>query len=251
MNSNGLMIVCAKETFYLRGLVKRLFEEQIPAFLVSSQINDIEAHWNEANLICLYIDSEDVDDTLEHYLIDKMVDTNKRCIIIGNQNKYDFIMAEGASLVYGVLPEPLDYHYLAQIVNDFNHKVSNNELKKSILIVDDDPVFMGLVHDWLKDLYNVSMVNSGMRAIKWLASNKTDLILLDYEMPITDGRQVLEMLRNDEDTKNIPVFFLTGKDDEESVVAVMSLKPQGYLLKKIRKEEFIDRIKLFFATNMN
>ncbi len=77
-------------------------------------------------------------------------------------------------------------------------------------------------------------------------NNKADLILLDYEMPVTSGPQVLEMLRNDEDTKDIPVIFLTGKDDRESVMSVLSLKPEGYILKTSGKEEIVNTVRKFF-----
>ena len=90
------------------------------------------------------------------------------------------------------------------------------------------------------------MVTSGMRAIKWLGANKVDLILLDYEMPVTSGPQVLEMLRADDETKDIPVIFLTGNDNKESVMSVMNLKPQVYFLKTMPKDEFLNKIKVFF-----
>jgi len=90
-------------------------------------------------------------------------------------------------------------------------------------------------------------VNSGIQAIKWLAKNKVDLILLDYEMPVTSGPQVLEMLRNDPENANIPVMFLTGKGDKESVMKVLSLKPEGYFLKTIEKAELIKNLNDFFV----
>ena len=93
------------------------------------------------------------------------------------------------------------------------------------------------------------MANSGLQAIKWLGKNKADLILLDYEMPVTSGPQVLEMLRSDDDTKDIPVMFLTGKGDKESVMAVLELKPNGYFLKTIGKDELIEKLNEFFILN--
>ena len=90
------------------------------------------------------------------------------------------------------------------------------------------------------------MVNSGLQAIKWLGKNTVDLILLDHEMPVTSGPQVLEMLRSDEETRNIPVMFLTGKSDKESVMKVVALKPEGYFLKTIQKEELLENLKEFF-----
>ena len=90
------------------------------------------------------------------------------------------------------------------------------------------------------------MANSGLQAIKWLGKNKVDLILLDHEMPVTNGPQVLEMLRSDEETRNIPVIFLTGKRDKESVMAVVALKPEGYFLKDIKKDELLEKLQEFF-----
>ena len=118
-----------------------------------------------------------------------------------------------------------------------------------IMIVDDDPNYMGLVREWLKGTYKVAMANSGLQAIKWLGKNKADLILLDHEMPVTTGPQVLEMLRNDEETRRIPVIFLTGKGDKQSVMAVVALKPEGYFLKTIEKNELLEKLDEFFKTH--
>ena len=54
------------------------------------------------------------------------------------------------------------------------------------------------------------------------------------------------MLRSDEETRNIPVMFLTGKSDKESVMKVVALKPEGYFLKTIQKEELLENLKEFF-----
>jgi CheY-like chemotaxis protein len=132
------------------------------------------------------------------------------------------------------------------VVTEYISKVSAGEKRKSVLIVDDDPRYLKLVREWLKDEYKVSMANSGLQAIKWLGKNKVDLILLDHEMPITTGPQVLEMLRSDEETRSIPVIFLTGKGDKESVMAVVALKPEGYFLKTIKREELLEKLREFF-----
>ena len=105
---------------------------------------------------------------------------------------------------------------------------------------------MNLIREWLKDSYKVSMANSGLQAIKWLGINKVDLILLDHEMPITTGPQVLEMLRSEPETKGIPVIFLTGKGDKESVMQVVALKPEGYFLKTVKRDELLEKLKEFF-----
>ena len=115
------------------------------------------------------------------------------------------------------------------------------------MIVDDDTEYLALVRDWLKDRYQVFMANSGMQAIKSLGVNKVDLILLDFQMPITSGPKVLEMIRSDSETASIPVFFLTGRNDKESVMQVVNLKPEGYLLKTIEKPALLAKLEAFFA----
>ena len=70
-----------------------------------------------------------------------------------------------------------------------------------------------------------------MKAMTSIGKNRPDLILLDYEMPVCDGRQTLEMIRADDDLKDIPVIFLTSVNDREHIQSVLELHPQGYLLK--------------------
>ena len=118
--------------------------------------------------------------------------------------------------------------------------------KKKILLVDDDGTMLRTLKSWLETHYQVFMVNSGMAAITFLAKNEIDLILLDYEMPITTGPQVLEMLRSEENTAKIPVMFLTNKGDKESVMNVLGLKPEKYLLKTMSKSALLGQIDEFF-----
>ena len=76
--------------------------------------------------------------------------------------------------------------------------------------------------------------------------DRPDLVLLDYEMPVCDGRQVLEMFRAEEELADIPVIFLTGRNDMESVRKVLSLKPAGYLFKATNPDEIRKNIDMFF-----
>ena len=61
-------------------------------------------------------------------------------------------------------------------------------------------------------------------------------------MPVCDGRHVFEMLRSEEEFADIPIMFLTSKDDEEVVTKILSLKPEGYLLKYLKSTEIKRRI---------
>ena len=83
----------------------------------------------------------------------------------------------------------------------------------------------------------------------YIADNKPDLILLDYEMPVISGPQVLEMIRSESKVQSTPVIFLTGKGDRESVMKVMELRPDGYLLKSLPREKILASVREFFATH--
>ena len=121
-----------------------------------------------------------------------------------------------------------------------------NARRKNILLVDDDNTFLKTVKGWLSEAYRVTIVSSGAQALMYIADNKPDLILLDYEMPVTSGPQVLEMIRSETKTDTIPVIFLTGKGDRESVLKVLALKPDGYLLKSMEKAALLKSLEEFF-----
>ena len=118
--------------------------------------------------------------------------------------------------------------------------------KKKILVVDDSD----LVREAMKKLfgidYEVTPASSGLAAIRCIILNRPDLILLDYEMPVCDGSQVLEMIRSEKDFADIPVFFLTGRADKESVQKVLALKPAGYLVKSLPPAEIKKGVDTFF-----
>ncbi|MGN0377218.1 MAG: response regulator, partial [Suilimivivens sp.] len=115
--------------------------------------------------------------------------------------------------------------------------------KKHVLVVDDDPMILKLMKEQLKDSYMVGTAISGAIALKFLENKKTDLIILDYEMPVENGAQVLEKIRKNEATAQLPVIFLTGINDKNKIKKVLELKPQGYLLKPIDREKMLDAVK--------
>lgn len=119
--------------------------------------------------------------------------------------------------------------------------------KKHILLVDDSGVELRAIKKILEHEYRISMVNSAASAISFLAVNEPDLILLDYDMPVCSGPQLLQMIRSESKMEKIPVMFLTGKSDKESVQSVLELKPQGYMLKTQTGEQILKTVGDFFT----
>lgn len=149
--------------------------------------------------------------------------------------------------VRGRLERPLNINDLTQLLSEAVEEGKVMEAKKRILVVDDDPTMTRTIKNLLSSKYNVYMASSGMNAITFLAKNTVDLILLDYEMPVVSGAKVMEMIRSEPATAGIPVMFLTGKSDRETVLEVLALKPVKYLLKSMHPAEWIKEIDDFFA----
>lgn len=111
-----------------------------------------------------------------------------------------------------------------------------------VLVVDDNAILLRTVKDMLADNYHVSIAVSGAQAFMSIAKHKPDVILLDYEMPIVDGEEVFRLLRDDEKSRDIPVIFLTASADRDVVTRLVSLNPDGYMLKPPHKQKMIDMI---------
>lgn len=118
--------------------------------------------------------------------------------------------------------------------------------KPKVLIVDDSMTIRQGMKELLCNDYEVALAKSGMSALQSISLDKPDLVLLDYEMPVCDGRQVLQMIRSEEEFAALPVIFLTGRTDPESVKKVISLKPEGYLSKYLKQDELKKKIDIFF-----
>ena len=131
-----------------------------------------------------------------------------------------------------------------------DYLVKENEEQENrrhkILVVDDSEFMLARIRNLLAEKYDVIESDSSISAIKIIAVNRPDLVLLDYEMPICDGKQALEMIRSDKDIADIPVMFLTGRGDKESVRNVKALKPEGYLLKTMPDDFIVKTVEDFF-----
>ena len=114
--------------------------------------------------------------------------------------------------------------------------------KKCILTVDDAAIILSRIWDALRNDYEVTTVNSGIRALKYLEQEKPDLILLDIRMPIKDGIQTLREIRAMEDRSDIPVIMLTGVEDSQSVLESAKLGICDYILKPFHDDDLRNRI---------
>lgn len=116
--------------------------------------------------------------------------------------------------------------------------------KPTILAVDDMTTTLLLIHDLLKDTYEVKIAKSGTKALEILESpNDIDLILLDIEMPDINGYDVCKRIKNNETIKNIPIIFITGRTSQEDEEYGLNLGAIDYITKPFNKAIVKLRIK--------
>ncbi|MBL8339151.1 MAG: two-component system response regulator [Rhodoferax sp.] len=114
----------------------------------------------------------------------------------------------------------------------------------TILVVDDSAENLALLSDLLLPLYEVRAVNSGERALRAAASQpRPDLILLDVMMPEIDGYEVLWRLRDNPETANIPVIFVTALDASVDEAHGLELGAVDYITKPIKPAITLARVK--------
>lgn len=113
----------------------------------------------------------------------------------------------------------------------------------TILTVDDTPANIRLLTHYLeKQGYNVITAEDGFEGFKAAIQHHPDLILLDVMMPGTDGYEVCELLKAEEETKDIPVMFLTAKTDVEDKVKGFELGAVDYVTKPFNLVEISTRV---------
>ncbi|MCR5251061.1 MAG: response regulator [Lachnospiraceae bacterium] len=247
--ANQVLLLRREETFLVNTIKTQLKKNDYRFIESGLSVKEISRHKDDVTLLILYVDDSigEARDSLV-YIKDLLLEEEKELIICGGQNELDEVeKIIPRELIEGVYERPFDMGRIMENVGEFLDELQIQQRKKMILVVDDDPTYLKLIKEWLKDDYRVGMANSGMQAITWLANNSADLVLLDYEMPTIKGSKVLELLKSEANSSTIPVMFLTGKSDKEAIMEVLALKPAGYLLKTIDRASLLDTLDKFFV----
>lgn len=137
------------------------------------------------------------------------------------------------------LVKPVKRDDLLRKIEEIFNQQNNMSHKRTVLAIDDDVTFLKIINTYLKDSFNVVMINSAKLAMEYLRGHKPDVILLDYQMPLHSGSTVLSYIRRAEETEDIPVIMLTGISDKSVVVECLTERPNKFLLKPVSKVELL------------
>lgn len=244
-----VLLIGQTSGFMVNAIDKGLTEEGFAVVRAEANITALSRMENRPQAMLYYLseDSEEQQETLT-WLKDLVAQEDGVLALIGKEEELEAAAKSiPDSLIKGKFVRPINVKEVAEKLKRVAGEMASEAGKKHVLVIDDDGTMLRTIKSWLSDHYRVSMSSSGMNAITFLATNQVDLILLDYEMPIVTGPQVLEMLRSEPKTADIPVMFLTVKSDKESVMKVLALKPVKYLLKTMPPAELVAEIDDFFA----
>jgi two-component system sensor histidine kinase/response regulator len=115
--------------------------------------------------------------------------------------------------------------------------------KVTVLVVDDNQENLKVVSNLLKEKkYKIALAEDGLSALKILSSNKIDLILLDIMMPDMDGFEVCKRIKEQDETRDIPIIFLTARTDTDDIVKGFRMGGVDYITKPFKKEELHARV---------
>lgn len=115
---------------------------------------------------------------------------------------------------------------------------------KKILIIDDEEEFVSYMkaNIELRDGYEVITALDGEEGLKAAESGKPDLVLLDIKMPGMDGFEVLKRLKENKNTKSIPVIMVTARTDDDTMMEALKLHDNGYVVKPVKIEELEEKM---------
>lgn len=240
----SIVLFLYKPSVVAKAVERKLKECGYNVVTIVGDLDKIAEMADSALLFVTYLPGDIADDQEGIEILDKIQEqlwyTSTNMLLIGEKKDRQRLMQHNHRLEhFAWLDRPLKMDELEKTVLNTIYTGG----KKKILIVDDNPSFSKMVTEWIKEDYLVYSVTSGMDAITFLLKTPVDLILLDYEMPVVDGSQVFQMLRQEQSTKHIPVVFLTGVGTREGVERVMALKPDGYILKSTTRSSLLESIR--------
>ena len=116
---------------------------------------------------------------------------------------------------------------------------------KRVLVVEDSPAMRQLIRFALNKVEGLEVLeaNDGVDGLAKLTGKKFDLLVVDINMPIMDGLKLIDMVRKNEEHKNVPILIITTESAEEDRQRAMALGVNEYLTKPVQSGQIVDSAK--------
>jgi PAS domain S-box-containing protein len=112
-----------------------------------------------------------------------------------------------------------------------------------ILVVDDNADLCNYIQRLLSQKYQVKALNTGLAALDWIREHKPDLVITDVIMPELNGLELLQILRHDPSTEQIPIILLSARAGENALIEGLEAKADDYLIKPFSARELLARVR--------
>lgn len=123
-------------------------------------------------------------------------------------------------------------------------------MKKTLLIVDDEPSICLILEHYFGNDFNVVLKENGLEAIQWLeAGNIADAIVADYMMPVMDGLDFVKHVRLHAKHQYTPLVMLSGKEETSNKIKCLKQGADDYVVKPFNPEELDLRVKKLLQKN--
>jgi CheY-like chemotaxis protein len=120
-------------------------------------------------------------------------------------------------------------------------------MKKILLVEDEKNIILGVTICLRSAGLDVEVAEDGAEALKMVNASKPDLVLLDLVMPRLNGLDALKTMKENEQTRDIPVIVLSARAQEEDIRRAIDLGADGYMAKPFRPDELLDVIERVLA----
>lgn len=167
-------------------------------------------------------------------------------MLTGRRDK-SYVMNSIAMGIDGYILKPVVKSVLIKKIEEVCQKRTHTNVLKTVLAIDDDMAYLKQINSFLKDRYNVIMINSARLALDYLSNNIPDVILLDYHMPLYNGVAMMSIIRQNVNCKDIPIIILSGTLNHRTLGEIYPHEPAAYLVKPVKKDVLIDNIEKVLA----
>ena len=134
----------------------------------------------------------------------------------------------------------------ALVVDTLQKDILEDNGRKQILVVDDDPLIVKILREPLeREGYGVRVASHGLEALQAVKTNRPDLIILDILMPMLDGFKVARLLKFDKRFKDIPIIVLTSRATEGERKMGQQVGANEFLYKPFRYPQVLDVVRRY------
>ncbi len=246
--SYKVAFISSGKSFIVEAIAKGLAAEHVESIFYSFTASEVDSLSGQKMILFLSLDDLTAKNKpLLAQIRDMCLAEKSPLYIMGYAD--DIAAAKevlGTKVVLDEYKRPINTRSVVEGLMDGIGSAEKRAKKKIILLVDDSGTVLHAFKEMLEPTYTVYMCNSGREVITFLRGRRPDLILLDHEMPDMSGPETLAKIHENQRTEDIPVMFLTGKSDSDSVMQAIGQGPQGYLLKTMSSDQIMKRIEDFF-----